>query len=52
MVSKTYVRYIWLLDLLLERGPMTLESIRKAWEQCTVFDGQLSDRTFHDWHTG
>lgn len=52
MVSKTYFRYIWLLDLLLERGPMTLESIRKAWEQCTVFDGQLSDRTFHDWHTG
>ena len=52
MVSKTYFRYIWLLDLLLERGPMTLESIRKAWEQCTVFDGQLSDRTFHEHRKG
>ena len=48
MVSKTYYKYIWLLDLLLESGPLTYEEICKRWKD-SKFDGELAIRSFHEY---
>ncbi|MBR1839297.1 MAG: hypothetical protein IJ782_01720 [Prevotella sp.] len=53
MISKTYYRYIWLLNLLLnEKHALTLEEICKRWEECPAFDGALPIRTFHEHRKG
>lgn len=52
MISKTYYRYIWLLDLLLNSDPLPYESIRVLWEKNPAFDGPLAIRTFHEYRKG
>jgi hypothetical protein len=53
MISKTYYRYIWLLNLLLNaRHPLTFEEICMKWEECPAFEGTLPIRTFHEHRKG
>lgn len=53
MRSKTYYKYIWLLDLLRTSDhPLSFENISKMWEDNPAFDGPLSKRTFHEWRDG
>ncbi len=52
MNSKTYYRYIWLLDTLLNSHPLTFEEINMLWEDCPAFNGPLSIRTFHEHKNG
>ena len=52
MISKTYYRYIWLLDTLLTSDPLPYEDICMLWEDCPAFDGPLALRTFHEHRKG
>ena len=52
MISKTYYRYIWLLDTLLTSNPLTYDDICMLWEDCPAFDGPLPLRTFHEHRKG
>jgi len=52
MISKTYYRYIWLLDLLLNSDPLTFEDICVMWGMNPVCDGPLAKRTFHEYRKG
>jgi hypothetical protein len=52
MISKTYYRYIWLLDTLLTSSPLEFEEINKLWKDCPAFDGPLAKRTFHEYRDG
>ena len=52
MISKTYYRYIWLLDTLLTSDPLPYEDICMLWEDCPAFDGPLPLRTFHEHRKG
>ena len=52
MVSKTYYKYIWLLDLLLTSDPLTFEDICRRWEDNPAFDGTLPIRSFHEYRKG
>ena len=52
MKGKTYYRYIWLLDLLLNNGPLTFDDICKMWEMNPMCEGPLALRTFHEHHKG
>ena len=52
MISKTYYRYIWLLDTLLTSDPITFDEICMLWEDCPAFDGLLPLRTFHEHRKG
>ena len=52
MISKTYYRYIWLLDTLLNSTPLTFDEINKLWEQCPASDGPMPPRTFHEHRKG
>lgn len=52
MISKTYYRYIWLLDTLLTSDPLTYDDICMLWEDCPAFDGPLPLRTFHEHRKG
>lgn len=52
MISKTYYRYIWLLNLLLESDPLTFDEICMMWEMNPAFDGPLPIRTFHEHRKG
>ena len=52
MISKTYYRYIWLLNLLLESGPLSFEEICAKWEDNPLSDSQLPLRTFHEHRKG
>jgi hypothetical protein len=52
MISKTYYRYIWLLDTLLTSDPLPYEDICMLWEGCPAFDGPLPLRTFHEHRKG
>ena len=52
MISKTYYRYIWLLDTLLTSDPLTYDDIYMLWEDCPAFDGPLPLRTFHEHRKG
>lgn len=52
MISKTYYKYIWLLDLLLTSRPLTYEDICMVWKDSPVFDGPLAIRSFHEYRKG
>ena len=53
MISKTYYRYIWLLDTLLNSSPLTIDEINMLWEDCPASDGQpIPLRTFHEQRKG
>ena len=52
MISKTYYRYIWLLDLLLEDGPLSFDLIDQAWSVYSISNGPLALRTFHEYRKG
>lgn len=48
MISKTYYRYIWLLNTLLDSDPLTFEEIAMLWQDDPLSDGELPLRTFHE----
>ena len=52
MISKTYYRYIWLLDTLLTSHPLTIDEINILWENCPASDGPIPPRTFHEHRKG
>ena len=53
MISKTYYRYIWLLDTLLTRAHLTIDEINMLWEDCPASDGRpIPLRTFHEQRKG
>lgn len=53
MISKTYYKYIWLLDTLLTSHPLTIDEINMLWENCPDSDGQpIPLRTFHEHRKG
>ena len=53
MISKTYYRYIWLLDTLLTSSPLTIDDINMAWVECPASDGRpIPPRTFHEHRKG
>ncbi|MCQ2059927.1 MAG: WYL domain-containing protein [Bacteroidaceae bacterium] len=54
MISKTYLRYIWLLDTIKwSRIPLTFEDIVKIWETSPyAYMGRLPIRTFHEHRKG
>ena len=53
MISKTYYRYIWLLDTLLTSTPLTIDEINMLWEDCPAGDGRpIPLRTFHEHRKG
>ena len=48
MISKTFNRYIWLLNLLLQEKQMTFDEISKRWKESNLGDNKpLPLRTFH-----
>lgn len=48
MISKTFNRYIWLLNTLLQHGRLTFEEINNRWQNSCLSDGKpLALRTFH-----
>lgn len=54
MISKTYLRYIWLLDTISKsKYPLTYDSIVKIWEGSPYANmGGLPIRTFHEHRKG
>ena len=52
MIGKTYYRYLWLLNLLLDSGPLTFDDISMMWEMNPSADGPLPIRTFHEHRKG
>ena len=53
MISKTYYKYIWLLDTLLTSHPLTIDEINMLWEDCPASDGQpIPLRTLHEHRKG
>ena len=54
MISKTYLRYIWLLDTVKRsKYPLTFEDIAKRWEGSPyAYMGGLPIRTFHEHRKG
>lgn len=52
MISKTYYRYIWLLNTMLDSDPIPFDIIAMLWEQDPMCDGELSLRTFHEHRKG
>ena len=51
MISKTYVKYIWLLNTLLQ-GELSFKEIEFRWKNNPSHDGDLSVRSFHEWRGG
>ena len=48
MVSKTFNRYIWLLNILLQKKELTFEEISNLWRDSGLGDGTpMPLRTFH-----
>ena len=48
MISRTFNRYIWLLNTLLQHGRLTFEEINNRWQNSCLGDGKpLALRTFH-----
>ena len=48
MISKTFNRYIWLLDVLLQEKQLTFDEISQRWQASNVGDNKpLPLRTFH-----
>lgn len=53
MISKTYYRYIWLLELLLRcNRPLSFDEIQRSWQESPMNNGSLSLRTFHEHRKG
>lgn len=52
MISKTYYRYIWLLNTLLDSDPLPFDIIAMLWEDDPLSDGELPLRTFHEHRKG
>ena len=52
MISKTYYKYIWLLDTLLTSHPLTIDEINMLWENSPASDGPIPPRTFHEHRKG
>lgn len=53
MISKTYYKYIWLLDTLLTSSPLTIDEINMLWKDCPASDGRpIPLRTFHEHRKG
>lgn len=52
MISKTYYKYIWLLDVLLTSDPLTIDEINMLWKDCPASDGPIPLRTFHEHRKG
>lgn len=52
MISKTYYRYIWLLNTLLDSDPIPFDIIAMLWEDDPLSDGELPLRTFHEHRKG
>lgn len=53
MISKTYYRYIQLLNMLLHEGPLPLEFIALFWNDYVMEeDASLPVRTFHEYRKG
>ena len=52
MISKTYYRYIWLLNTLLDNDPLTFEELGLLWQDDPLSDGELPLRTFHEHRKG
>ena len=52
MISKTYYRYIWLLDLLLKNDTLSFEEISVIWEDNPLADVPPPLRTFHEYRKG
>ena len=49
MISRTFNRYIWLLNTLLQHGRLTFEEINRLWQNSYLGDGKaFALRTFHD----
>lgn len=48
MISKTFNRYIWLLNTVLQQKRITFEEVRKRWDSSYINEGKpLALRTFH-----
>lgn len=52
MISKTYHKYIWLLNTLLTSRPLTFDEVNMLWEYCPANDGPIPLRTFHEYRKG
>ena len=52
MISKTYHKYIWLLNTLLTSSPLTFDEVNMLWEDCPANDGPIPLRTFHEYRKG
>lgn len=52
MISKTYHKYIWLLNTLLTSSPLTFDEVNMLWEYCPANDGPIPLRTFHEYRKG
>lgn len=52
MRSKTYRKYIWLLNTLLTSGSLTIDEINRLWEDCPAYDGPIALSTFHEHRKG
>ena len=52
MISKTYHKYIWLLNTLLTSSPLTFDEVNMLWEDCPANDGPIPLRTFHEHRKG
>ncbi len=52
MISKTYYRYIWLLNTLLDNDSLTFEELGLLWLDDPLSDGELPLRTFHEHRKG
>lgn len=49
MISRTFNRYIWLLNTLLQHGRLTFDEISKRWQNSCLGDGKpFALRTFHE----
>ena len=48
MVSKIFNRYIWLLNILLQKKKLTFDEISNSWKESSLGDGKpMALRTFH-----
>ena len=52
MISKTYHKYIWLLNTLLTSSPLTFDEVNMLWEDSPANDGPIPLRTFHEYRKG
>jgi len=51
MISKTYIKYIWILNTLL-REELSFKEIEELWKNNPTNEGKLSVRTFHECRKG